>query len=159
MSEDFKDLLLRLDWAPEAWRPIAGAFILEMRLRFRERGVEETGPVSIHVRDVLAHLLYVLDLEQQWTAQPDTGDGKEGREAKREVNLPLLDALGKAWERVRKAMRELGDTCAKMGTPIDIGLADIIKPVLQKAEGVLDDATEFEARKKKCAARSNSPKD
>ena len=46
-------------------------------------------------------------------------------------------------------MKDLQDHLEKMGSPTDIALADLMKPVLKKAAGVLEDALEFEARKQK----------
>jgi hypothetical protein len=55
------------------------------------------------------------------------------------------EALGKAQERLRKAVKELEEYYARTGSPIEIGLADLMKPVLKRAEGVLEDALEFES--------------
>lgn len=64
--------------------------------------------------------------------------------------LPTLEALGKARERYRNAMKELMKEAGESETG---GLADIMMPILEEAEGVLEDAIEFEARKKSAAKK------
>lgn len=56
------------------------------------------------------------------------------------AELVLVDAHGKASERWRKAMKELEEYCDSAGRPVNIGLADIMKPIIQRAEKVLKEA-------------------
>lgn len=60
---------------------------------------------------------------------------------------PGVEALAKTWERLRKAMKELTEACEAEGTPLGKGLADTMKPILKRAEGVLEDAAAFEQKR------------
>lgn len=77
--------------------------------------------------------------------------GKEDLGNQRRGVLATLDALAKARERYRKAMKELNeyDGGVKKGG----GLASEMLPILEEAEGILEDAIEFEARKKSNAKK------
>ena len=44
-------------------------------------------------------------------------------------------------------MKYLEDYLMKTGTPSEIAMADLMKPILKKADGVLEDAFEYEAAK------------
>ena len=61
---------------------------------------------------------------------------------------PGLDALAKTRERYRKAMKEFLDRFEEAEGAPDGGLTEAVARVLKKGEGVLEDAMEFEARKK-----------
>ncbi|MBN2310108.1 MAG: hypothetical protein JXR94_14130 [Candidatus Hydrogenedentes bacterium] len=68
---------------------------------------------------------------------------------------PLVEPLAKAWERVRKALKELADTLsAGSAAPAKTqGLAAALKPALARTTGVLEDALQFEQGKQRRAAR------
>ena len=176
MSEDFYDLLLDMNCAPERLMPTAKAFKKALESELRERKVQVTSIVAAYASCILSHLLHVLDLEAEYAKLPWLQDirqescvkaggdgtpaepvqrvtGKDSR-LKREEKLVWLDAIGKEWERLRKAMKDFAEHCGNMGTPIDIGLADLMKPTLEAAEGVLEDATAFEARRTAANAAS-----
>ena len=61
---------------------------------------------------------------------------------------PALEGYAKARERYRKVMKELFERLGGGKGGSGLGLAEIAMPILEKAEGVLEDALEFEARKK-----------
>ncbi len=61
---------------------------------------------------------------------------------------PAVEGYAKARERYRKVMKELFERLGGGKGAAGLGLAEIAKPILEKAEGVLEDALEFEARKK-----------
>lgn len=67
--------------------------------------------------------------------------------------LPTLEALAKARERYRKVMKELMKEAGE--TETGGGLASIMLPILEKAEGVFENVVEQE-RRKKAAARKES---
>ena len=50
----------------------------------------------------------------------------------------LSETYTKQWERIRKLMNEIETYCAKAGTPVDLGLADKVRPILDRAKGVMD---------------------
>lgn len=64
------------------------------------------------------------------------------------VMHPALEGYAKARERYRKVMKELFERLGGGKGITGLGLPDIAKPILKKGEGVLEDALEFEARKK-----------
>jgi len=117
-------------------------FIEGMKQHLARYGVALTPLLVLRVREVLVCLLVVLHLEKGLLC------GQEEEVGSRTVAGADLETLGKAQERLRKAMNDLEESCAKAGTPIDKGLADVMKPILQRAKGILEDALAFEARKR-----------
>lgn len=92
------------------------------------------------------------------TDKPPTdksGTGKQEKEKKEEEKAgnetygvqPALEPYRKFQEGVRKAMKELEDIFPPAETLGDVGLADIMKPILEKAEGVLEECLEEESRR------------
>ena len=61
---------------------------------------------------------------------------------------PAVEGDAKARERYRKVLKELFEGLGGGKVESGLGLPDILKPILEKGEGVLEDALEFEARKK-----------
>ncbi len=85
--------------------------------------------------------------------KPETGGAKNSKKAAdaeaaptpppaKEPPNPLVaaEAVGKARERMRKAMKELEDFCDRAGKPIEEGLADTVKPIMKKTEGLAEKA-------------------
>lgn len=56
------------------------------------------------------------------------------------ITISHAEGLAKHWERLRKAMLDLETYYAKNGAPAGKGLADIIKPIMQKGQGVMEEA-------------------
>lgn len=54
--------------------------------------------------------------------------------------IACIETLLRALEKWRKAMNELEEGCAKAGTPIDLGIADKVKPMLRQTQGVMGKA-------------------
>lgn len=68
--------------------------------------------------------------------------------------IVCVETLLKTLEKWRKAMNELEDVCAKAGTPIDVGVADKMKPLLRETQGVMDKALkQVAARPRKARPR------
>jgi hypothetical protein len=55
--------------------------------------------------------------------------------------------MAKAMERRRKALSELEESFSPGGKPQEVGLADALRPLLKRADGVLDEALEYERKK------------
>jgi hypothetical protein len=110
----------------------------EMADMLAEHGVSLSPLVVLRAHDVLASFVDVLRLEQAASCAP----AAELKEASAGA-----EATGKARERMRKAIKELEEACRKAGRPIDEGLADAMKPLVLRAEGVLEDALAFEQAK------------
>ena len=105
-------------------------------LWFYSCGVSSTFLVMRHFEHVLFSLWEAATSDRE-------ADLKKDREAL------LTEALGKTQERWRKAMKDVEDYLEKTGSPTDIALSDLMKPILKKADGVLEDALEYEAGKRK----------
>ncbi|NIA13263.1 MAG: hypothetical protein GWP08_04225 [Nitrospiraceae bacterium] len=116
---------------------------------FCRRGVEQTPIVLLRGDDVVASFLVVRRLERRLVRNDGDCDALEEKKPARNMELQLVEALGRARERLRKAMKELEDSCGKAGTPNEVCIQDQMKPILKKAEGILEDALEFEARKQR----------
>jgi hypothetical protein len=125
-------------------RALAARFVSEVEDVFERHGVELTPLLALRVQDVLVSYLVVRRLEETLRRDgivlgehPHSSDEEEGKPAR--VH-PALEAAAKARERLRRAVHELEEACTRAGTPIDLGLADRMKPILKQARGVLDEA-------------------
>ncbi len=75
---------------------------------------------------------------------------KDGADTGRPGALsPVVEAYAKAEERFYKAMDKFIDECLKCGAPTDAGLPDVMKPLIEAASGVMEDALAFEAKKQR----------
>ena len=108
-------------------RALIADFVGDIPTYFRQAGIPISPFTAIRVHDVLASLLSVYRIES-------ASDG----------DAPAIDEqAAKARERLRRAMKELEELCAKAGSPIQTGLPDSVKPLLHKAQGVLEAALAF----------------
>lgn len=159
MAEDFKRVVLRRMSRYGDDEEVVEAFVAGMRAVFERQGVVETPLLILRMEDVLANYLLVGRAERiSETGPARTANRKEGgtevAERNTEPHAPGLDEhIGKARERLRKSMKELEESCAKAGTPIDAGLADVMRPILKKAEGVLEGALRDHPRKRRVARK------
>lgn len=164
--------------APGGWGQLLGPgeedgvlrlFGRELEGMLRKHGVEPTPLLAIRVEDVVASWLTARRLEDALCE-----DGASGLDEARTARgaaaapgglvrapHPLLEAAGKARERLRKALKELEDACTagrgdeKLGAA---GLAEEVRPLLRLGDGVLDDALAFEARKaRRAGAAAGEP--
>ncbi len=149
MAHDFKTLI----WGRMRQRgndeSIAQAFVEDMQALFTRQGVVETPLLVLRVDDVFANYLLVIQAEKALDDAQEQPDKDESIRISKPIALGLEENVGKARERLRKSMKELEESCTRAGTPIDIGLADLMKPILKKAEGVLDDALRAEPTKRR----------
>ncbi len=134
-------------------------FVAGLEASFQRHGVEQTPMVLLRVEDVLVSWLVVRRIEDLlWAEGVYEAPGEDAAKGKGRgaglasvshglVLLPAIECAGKARERMRKAVKELEEACEKMGTPIDRGLHDLMKPIVEGAEGVLEDAIAFEQGK------------
>ena len=70
---------------------------------------------------------------------------KNGQFTGKKYLNPLVEQSAKAHERLRKAMKELEDTCAKAGKPINEGLPDKVRDLMKKAELAIEKMFEAQA--------------
>ena len=107
-------------------------FMAAIRRLFKAKGVQETPLLALRVIDVGIHCLLTRRLELVLTpCVKDTG------EVTLDISGPQADHIGKTRERLRKAIRELEDACSRLGSPIDIGLADQLLPLIRETQDLL----------------------
>lgn len=102
-------------------------FVLGVGKLLRDRGVVENPLLVLRVNDVVVSWLLARRMEA------GLGAGEEGESPR--TTSAQAEAIGKSRERLRKAIKELEEYCARAGTPIDTGLADLMKPVIQQIQG------------------------
>lgn len=118
----------------EVHREIAMCLVGDMAAFLKSHGVRQTPLVVLRVHDVLSSFLDVLGAEEALAAVD-------------EPRTAAVESAAKARERLRKAMKELEESCERLGSPIGKGLADAMKPILKASEGVLEDALAYEVKR------------
>ncbi len=103
-----------------------------LRRLLKTRGVQESPLLHLRMIDVGIHHLLARRLELGLMPREDA-DGTVALE----VSGTLADQIGKTRERLRKAIRELEDACARLGTPIDVGIADQLLPLVRETQDLL----------------------
>lgn len=93
----------------------------------KDRGVAENPLLVLRVDDIVVSWLLTRRMEA------GLGPGEDGERPR--TSAAQADAIGKSRERLRKAIKELEEYCERAGTPIDTGLADLMKPVIQEIQG------------------------
>jgi hypothetical protein len=151
---NLKTLSRGKDWMTAKECAVTGAFVAEMDATFEAGAVVVTPLMVLRTEDVLVSHLMVQRIEQDLA---EDGDPDMDPKEQRARPLALIEAAGKARERLRKAMKELEDACTKAGTPIDTGLADRMRPLLQQTEGTIEDALRFAEEKREREAPAASP--
>jgi len=138
---DLKTLARGEAWMDDAERRLARRFMRGMSALFNEHGVADTPLLALRVNDVLVSWLLVRRAETGlFPGALDPGDDRAA--------AAVIEAVSRARERMRKAMKELEDACAKGGTPIDAGLADQVRPILKQAAGLAEEAAARHAERK-----------
>jgi len=136
-----------------------GHWVDALETLLAERGVPLTPLILLRLEDLTTAWLAARRIEAVlWDTgvftETPTRRGHEA-EASHAAVSALVEHAGKARERTRKAMKDLEEACEKLGTPIDQGLADQVKPLLEQSAGVLEDALAFEQRKRASANGAN----
>lgn len=116
--------------------PLMESLLRELDALFASNKVTVSPLLAIRVEDALVAFLAVRRVLE---AAPDEHQGKPFHD--------YLEQLNKAIERRRKAVKELEDTCERAGAPREQGLAERLLPLIERAEGVIEDAHAFEQRK------------
>jgi hypothetical protein len=115
-------------WMSEEETKLNREFVAGVKKVLRNRGVVENPLLALRVNDVVVSWLLVRRMELS-LAEPEAPEGA----------LPTtpaqVDAIGKSRERLRKSIKDLEDYCTRAGTPTDTGLADVMKPVIQRVQG------------------------
>lgn len=119
-------------WMTAGERTHLRKFVKAVRGLLARCGVEESPLLALRVADVSVHL--VLVRRQERALMPD-GDGN--RAAAPELTGTLAEQIGKSRERLRRAVRELEDACARLGKPVEAGLAAEMLPLVRKTQDLL----------------------
>lgn len=149
MGNDFKRLIFDRMHRHGNDPDLARAFIEGIEALFERQGVVETPLTLLRVEDIFVNHTLALRAEQALADALAAQAGTGADDSSKPLAPGFEESIGKARERLRKSMKELEESCAKAGTPIDIGLADVMKPILKKAEGVLESALRAEPRKRR----------
>ncbi len=130
----------REPWMTEEERRIMGYFMVLMRRVFKARGIQDTPLIALRVIDVGIHCLLIRRLELALIPTV-----KEDGEVTLDITGAAADHIGKTRERLRKAIRELEDACARLGSPVDIGIADKLLPFVREARDLIQNGLPDEA--------------
>jgi len=122
----------REPWMTEEERRIMGYFMVLIRRLFKARGIQDTPLIALRAIDVGIHCLLVRRLELVLTPTV-----KENGEITLDISGAMADHIGKTRERLRKAIRELEDACARLGSPVDVGIADQLLPLVRETRDLL----------------------
>jgi len=121
-------------WMTEEERLLIRKFTRSLRALLSSRGVEETPLAALRMADVAIHLLLAKRLETALTPGADMQAATPG------ITGTLAEQVSKGRERLRKAVRELEDACARVGKPLDKGLAEEMLPLVRKTGDMLQHA-------------------
>ncbi len=116
--------------------PLMESLLRELDALFTRNEVTVSPLLAMRVEDALVAFLAVRRVLEM---APEDQNGKPFHD--------YLEQLNKAIERRRKAVKELEDTCERAGAPLEQGLAERLLPLIERAEGVIEDAHAFEQRK------------
>ena len=138
---DLKTLAHGAPWMTPEETEVTQRFVRGMKRLFKRHGVKETPLLALRVDDVIVSYLLVCrieaGLEHRTAGEPEGSAKGTGRASNSLVSL--VDAAGKARERMRKAMKELEDLCGSGETANGgLGLADLLKPLMTKTDGVIE---------------------
>ena len=118
-------------WMSEDETTLNRQFVRGVKKLLRERGVAKNPLLVLRVNDVVVSWLLVRRMEANLGEDPSDISGLESTQ----TTPAQADAIGKSRERLRKSIKDLEDYCARAGSPIDTGLADVMKPVIQQVQG------------------------
>lgn len=122
----------RENWMTREEHQVMRKFMTTIRRFFKARGVQETPLLAMRVIDVGVHVLLARRLELALTPTEN-----ESGEVVLDITGPMADHIGKTRERLRKSIRELEDACARLGVPVDVGIADQLLPLVRETQDLL----------------------
>jgi len=134
-------------WMDEEERRYAEALSVEFEAFLGERHVHASPLLHLRTRDVIVGILMVRRAEASFADQgaeakrrQEEGDGASDFK----TQALLLNTHGRAAERLRKAMRDLEVHCRQVGSPIDVSLANVVRPAMEKLPDVFDDMAKLQ---------------
>lgn len=123
-------VLIGAPWLTREERVYIRKFLGAVQQLFLSSGVKDSPLLALRVVDVAVHLL--LTRRQELALIPaDSNDGTP------ELSGALADQIGKGRERLRKAVKELEEACARLGSPVDTGIAGQMLPLVRQTADLL----------------------
>jgi len=157
---DLRPLITRLVCDSSAKRAPDRATIEKLVAGFESvleaRGVKPTPFVVLRMHDVITQYRLARRMERavfsdgvvhKDEAALPSANGQNGSAKAASKNggmHPGIEPLAKAWERVRKALGELESVCGAETLDYVPSLADIAAPILERADGVMEEAIAVE---------------
>jgi len=151
-------------WLGDEDQALVARIAQDMARLYERAGIEPTPLHVLRVDGLASQVLAVRHLEAlvaKWDAPETAGEGDQGAPKGHKAGasrLQLIEALGKVWERVMKMAKEIEEGLGTGGAGKELSLSARVRPLLKKAEGVLEEDLAFEERKRKrqqkAAARS-----
>lgn len=156
-SEQLRQLVQDPECYEEHERSLATCLWEGVASLLRRHGVEQTPIILLRSDDVVASFLVVRRLERRLVGGEGGCADLEEKKPAKDVQLQLIEALGRARERLRKAMKELEETCGKVAVPSEVCIPDQMKPILKEAEGILEKCLESGPRRKRRTGKAPKP--
>ncbi len=173
---DLRPLINRLVCDPAAKRAPDRATIEKLVAGFEtlleSRSVEASPFVVLRMHDVITQYRVARNIERAVFAEGVVADPppkideqhpvvngvssnghKRSSAAKIDVGSlvlhPGIESLAKAWDRMRKALNELEGVCGTEASSHVPSLADLATPILERADGVLEEAVAAENERRR----------
>ena len=127
-------MLIGAPWLTREERIYIRKFLGAIQQLFISSGVKDTPLLALRVVDVAVHLL--LSRRQERALIPE-----EKCDGTPELSGALADQIGKGRERLRKAIKELEEACARLGSPVDTGIAGQLLPLVRQTSDLLQNAS------------------
>ena len=138
-------------WMRPCEHELNGEFVTGLAAHYGTEAIEANPLVALRVNDVAVHYLLVLRVEEA------LGRAREGGgEDDPQKQAAMIDTVLRTRERLRKTMKELEEILARVGSGPGQGLADIMKPIMKRAEGVLEEVMLEEKERAEMEARGNA---
>ncbi len=123
-------------WMREEEALLAQEMVRALQRVLKKQGAPDTPLVALRVNDVVVSYLLVRRAEEG--LRPPVLEEDVGADVA-VTPASVIEGIGKTRERLRKAMKELEEYCAKVGAPTGKGLADRMAPLMKKGEGALEE--------------------
>ncbi len=156
---NLNDLAQDESWMNESENEIGRRLVIAFQGLQRKWGLRDTPFLALRVRDLkyetllLHRLVRELDAAESEPAAQKPGEanaaakseaekpsGKSGAEKRLKIMLPVIEAMGKTMERIRKVLAELEEHFERSGNSLPASLADTFKPIIKNAERVYQES-------------------
>ncbi|MFA7693678.1 MAG: hypothetical protein GX117_06945 [Candidatus Hydrogenedentes bacterium] len=123
-------ILRREPWLTKSERRYIHVFLQGVEELFASCDVKYSPLLSLRVADVAVHMLLVRRWEQGLIPGEEESEKVDARGS-------LFEQVMKTRERLRKSIKELEDACARLGTPVDTGIAGKVLPLVRQTADLL----------------------